>query len=445
MQDIASLPWDKSVLDVVATVTTETKQKTKLRARLADYNKTVDRSASPPALSAARGLAQKPLFPPLSRTAVTLKKPAKTRFASIESTLEAFIRTRPVLRHVVDAPDFYSNLWEAQSLTERAKRVRFVSTVDSSSFVSQVDGLHKVFRLLRRYLREFHSDDGMISDVLPKTIDVGLALEKVPVTAFLTGERKAEVLQKFYKRRDGPLGNSIRVRLLDDIHFAAHLLDPYRSTKDTGPFLPRFRAFLARYCMHACTTSTERHRDSRELNDGNEELREKLLHQFIEISTSWDHQKQDPEKPAIFRDFRSIPLQFWRSYVDRNKYRELVEFAARTLPISPSSCAAERSFSMQDRIRTKSRNRLHTYKVQKLAFTHWNLKLFENEALEKESFYQSVRNEEEREAYGEEKEDEDNEVVSNEEGDEDLEVIDCCDSLDEADFGEICSRDDHRA
>ena len=62
----------------------------------------------------------------------------------------------------------------------------------------------------------------------------------------------------------------------------------------------------------------------------------------------------------------------------------------RTLTVSSSSWAANGSFSIQRRIRTKARNRLDTDRVKKLAFSHWNMKLLDDAGLRQADFRRSA-------------------------------------------------------
>ena len=111
MQSIARLTWVKEVLGKVSWITAETGVKIKLRARIKEaidkFNKVVGSRMTNQAEASLVadeapgkgddgicGLDGSPLFPPLPRRAVMLQKPAKTRFASIESTLEAYLRNR---------------------------------------------------------------------------------------------------------------------------------------------------------------------------------------------------------------------------------------------------------------------------------------------------------------------------------------------------------------
>ena len=89
-----------------------------------------------------------------------------------------------MLLEVSQAPDFFSNLWPIPNPRERQKRATFISAIESREFLDKVKQNHRVFRMLRRYTRIFNSDDTKISDVVRKTIAVGLELERVPLTAF---------------------------------------------------------------------------------------------------------------------------------------------------------------------------------------------------------------------------------------------------------------------
>ena len=145
------------------------------------------------------------MFPPTPATAVMLCKPVKTRFASIESTLQAYIRTRLVLLGVVQSQDFCLNLWTATNAAGSEKRSQLILILESRGFVAKVQDLHRIFSLIRRYVKVFDSDDAKISDVVPKTIALGVELQRIPATSFLTVERRDEVLAKFRNRQNGPL------------------------------------------------------------------------------------------------------------------------------------------------------------------------------------------------------------------------------------------------
>lgn len=102
-----------------------------------------------------------------------------------------------MLSGVLQAPDYFRNLWEAKNAADRQKMDTFISVIECRSLLSKVEDVHKVFRVLRSYLWEFDSNDSRRSDVVPKTIDLGLALEQVPVTEFLRQRQKEEILRTF--------------------------------------------------------------------------------------------------------------------------------------------------------------------------------------------------------------------------------------------------------
>lgn len=210
------------------------------------------------------------------------------------------------------------------------------------------------------------------------------------------------MIAKFMRRRDGPISFSIRVRLLEDVHFAAHLFDPLRMPSDASPFYHRLRSHFISYCA-----SSGPHGRT------DPEMPAKLIRQYTSLRENWRRMRADDAR--VFADFRDLPIMAWMTYGKKEMYPELFECAVRTLSISPSSCAAERSFSMQERIRTKSRNRLHSEKVKKLAFAHWNMRLRAEQGLDAADMYRSAHDSaelEELDAFRSEDEKEEEEDVS---------------------------------
>ena len=107
MQDIWNIPRVKEVLNTVTWIASETMQKLKLRARvmeaIVEYNRTISPQSRGTRIGPCqeeiaggltRGVEGRVMFLPTIATAVTLCRPVKRRFASIESTLQAYIRTR---------------------------------------------------------------------------------------------------------------------------------------------------------------------------------------------------------------------------------------------------------------------------------------------------------------------------------------------------------------
>ncbi|PXF45933.1 hypothetical protein BWQ96_04294 [Gracilariopsis chorda] len=119
MHDLRRLLWVKEILEFVAWITSETRVKTKPRLRIKDaidkYNQNLcseepaQQSSSIEEVAIVEdegdaivcGLDGLDFIPPLSARAIMLRKPAKTRLASIESTLQAYVRCCIVVLSVV--------------------------------------------------------------------------------------------------------------------------------------------------------------------------------------------------------------------------------------------------------------------------------------------------------------------------------------------------------
>ena len=81
-------------------------------------------------------------FAILRRTAVMLRMPSRTRFASIESTLEAYLRTRATLVGIVQAPEFSTKLYDARSNAEKQHRAQeYVAYIESGEFTQTSERL----------------------------------------------------------------------------------------------------------------------------------------------------------------------------------------------------------------------------------------------------------------------------------------------------------------
>lgn len=112
----------------------------------------------------------------------------------------------------------------------------------------------------------------------------------------------------------------------------------------------------------------------------------KILNDYEHIHTMWtvsscertsDETRQQAGTMHYEAAYRASPLRFWAEEARIGSCAELCELASRTLSISTSSCPAERSFSIQGRIRTKLRNRLDPNVVRKMMFIKWNIRHFD--------------------------------------------------------------------
>lgn len=131
MKDIGKLAFVKDVLDKVNMLAVETKGKRKLLHFVKEEIKRENQRIRKEDQSNVRSnyhimppdtLHPQRLFPPLRKTAVMLRNPAATRFASFSDTLEAFIRTRRVLVSVIAAPEFERDLFTAENSTQQERR-----------------------------------------------------------------------------------------------------------------------------------------------------------------------------------------------------------------------------------------------------------------------------------------------------------------------------------
>lgn len=209
-----------------------------------------------------------------------------------------------MLLEVVKAYDFFSNLWLITNLRKMQKRSTIVSAIESRECLDKRKENHRVFRLFRRYLRVFDSDDAKISDVVPRTIAVGLELPRVPLTAIFTAERKNHVIGRFTRMQNGPLDSYIKVRLHEGILFAAHLVDPYRFPRDVRSFSQSIRWYLRLYCAKAVeqaheTIEDETNWQSRAVRS--QDLRGIILENYMQIAGELNEEKDDAGNDEVFR------------------------------------------------------------------------------------------------------------------------------------------------
>ena len=117
----------------------------------------------------------------------------------------------------------------------------------------------------------------------------------------------------------------------------------------------------------------------------------------MQISREWNDEKDEAGNDVVFKESTKMRLVNWKSLAVRHEFEYIRKFVMRTLSVSPLSCAAERSFSMKGRIRTKARNRLDTDKLMNLEFTHCNMVLLGDAQLWKAEVWRSVDGSDDRE------------------------------------------------
>ena len=312
------------------------------------------------------------------RTSIMLLQMSNTRFASVEGVLDEFLRSIEVLQTLVTEPDFFTELYKPKIAEMNTKITEeFKQPLEGEQFEVPTREIHMILVLLRRYLRFFDSNQARISEVYPLTLELGKRLEGLPLSQFLTNKRKGELISVFRRRKDGPIGRSVRVRLLDNIHYVAFMLDPNQAPRKPGPMMPHFIAHLERYA----TSSDIKNKDYW--------ISEMKLKYSIQVERGYSL-RYGIEGRNILGIYRGNPLIWWK--FARVAEPDLAAFAAGTLLSSPTFCVVEKSFSAQKRIHPKESNRLSREKLQKLLFCQWNLKLKRKlNAFDKNGFLQSIK------------------------------------------------------
>ena len=156
---------------------------------------------------------------------------------------------------------------------------------------------------------------------------------------------------------------STKVLLLQDIHWAAHFLDPNADVTSFCAF--DYRGKIGRLVRQYCKTMFP--------NELLAKVKEaKLMNAFSVEQYSWRNVRLSGNDAAL-KFYEGRPLQYWTNCLCRDL--EFKQFAQRVLSASPTSCAVERSFSAMKRTSTKLRNRLKNEKTKKLMFCYWNLRI----------------------------------------------------------------------
>ena len=98
-------------------------------------------------------------LPVLPKRAVMLRRPSRTQFASHQSILETYFRTRPILIGIVSCDVFRNVYWECRTQAERdRRRDGYVKVIESGDFFQEVTQIHNIYRMMRIYLRKFDGD-----------------------------------------------------------------------------------------------------------------------------------------------------------------------------------------------------------------------------------------------------------------------------------------------
>ena len=170
----------------------------------------------------------------------------------------------------------------------------------------------------------------------------------------------------------------MQIRILQDAHYTAWLLDPNLCPVNVDQFLPAFERHALVYLAGAKAGNDE--------NDS-KKLASTLTREYREVHRLWDVLRKGVKNRDILESCAGHAIRYWEDETPaENVLKDDVSrlavdlqcFARYKLSLCLSSCATERSFSHQGRIHTKQRSRLKPEVVQKLLFCKWNARVLWN-------------------------------------------------------------------
>ena len=391
MEDVASLPWVKEVLEKVDGFCTYLHKhrtvKKIFKSVLAEYNKIVyklnatiskddgeaDESRDCSPNGQTEFSARMKLLNSLEdvndarsitvKTGIMLKRPSNTRFASNEGVLDSFLRSHNALHGLLQSNRFIAH-FNSKTAEEKERRDRrFCGPIRDHELVRQSRVVLELFELMRKYLRVFDEDAARIWDVAPLTRCLKTSLAQFPITEWYSREKRDSIMFCFRKRRDKPPDSGIKVPLIETIHVVVLMLDPLHAPGNYTPFIP----YLKKHAMVF----------AQGLEECDKENYVRLVtRSYQDQMTLWAANRQTDEGMSHLRVFDGKPIEWWEG--GNGKSQVLTEFALRTLSASPTAMAVDRSFSAQKLVHTSIRNRLGEDKVDKLMFCRANLLLLKS-------------------------------------------------------------------
>lgn len=139
----------------------------------------------------------------------------------------------------MDEPIF-PTLYSAKNETEKNRREnKFVLPIRDEGLLQKVTQLHKIFHACRTYLRVFDAECSYASEVYEARRILEDRRHNLPFEAFPNNRREnlkflKDVFQKI--KKEPFLGfKKARVTPLSDLHYAAALLDPFRTPLESEP------------------------------------------------------------------------------------------------------------------------------------------------------------------------------------------------------------------
>jgi len=324
------------------------------------------------------------------QTAVSYVTPSATRFLYNRDLLAACVRNRPALRNILELNNGAElpRLVKPRSVSAREALASFFRVAESTADARDWSAARRILDPVCAYVRLFDGESARLSLVLPATrrLESDMAAlagvmrsEEVVCTA--SADVLASLVDAVRKRVHGPKDNTVRVLLLEDIHYLAAALDPRvfdSQASDVAEDGERaFRAMRTFFIRSPAVFSPD------ELHTvGDDERMERLRAQFstyTALSGTSAHGAAAARKPGAPLDVAQVMNSDWDLWGWWSMYggstKALCEIGKALAGMVPSSCSVERSFSLQKSIQSLVRNRLTHEKVAQLMFVHTNINL----------------------------------------------------------------------
>jgi len=341
------------------------------------------------------------------QTAVSYVTPSATRFLYNRDLMAACARNRPALRTILELNNGAEvpRLVKPRGESAREALASFFRVAESTADARDWTAACRILGPVCTYVRLFDGEETRFSLVLPATRHLesemaalagAMRSEEVVCTASTDVLESLEAVVR--KRVHGPKDSSVRVLLLEDIHYLAAALDPRvfdSQASDVDEHGERaFRAMRTFFIRSPAVFNSD------ELQTmGDDERMERLRVQFsmyAALSGTFAHGAAAARKPGAPLDVAQVMNSDWDLWGWWSMYggsaKALREIGKALAGMVPSSYSVERSFSLQKPIHSMVRNRLTHEKVAQLMFVHTNIHLLGGGDLDVEhlDFLQSV-------------------------------------------------------
>lgn len=324
------------------------------------------------------------------RTAVAYASPCATRFLYNRDLLLTCVRNRLALRNVVERNNGadLARLVKPRDQTARDAQATFLRVVESATSARDWAAACHILDPVGVYLRLFDGQSTRLSLVLPATLQLYAKVMALEGELRISGSPStappsvfSQACAAVKKRMCGPTDRSVRVLLLTDVHYLAAALDPTvfdAQAPDVGIIAER--AFIAIRTYFVRSPHVFSPLQLEQLTDDQRMLllREEFT-TYAALSGTFVHGAGAARRPGAAVDVASLMASEWDLWgwwtLFGGSTPALREIGKALAGMSPSSCAVERSFSLQKSIHSLIRNRLTHDRVAKLMFIHTNLNL----------------------------------------------------------------------